>query len=612
MVAMARRHRIRRGMSTCESTAVSASKLQQRKTITHDLANRFLRVYGGVAHDNPIIERIRTLANPNIYYDTVVSITDGEADTYDIHVPHGHEYTAGGFLSHNTKIRGERAHDILCDEFHSLSWEIFETVIRGFGVVELEPVEKVMRKAEIRVLRKEGLWTSEMAEEERTASVGNQTVISGTAYYQFNHFFDYWKRWKGTIESRGNAKILQEVWPNGVDPNFDWRDYSIMRMPYDLLPDGLLNDRQVANSRATQHLSIFNNEMGAVFSADTNGFFKRSLVESCVTKEPILVDGVPVQFRAAVRGNPQCRYVYGVDPASEADRFSIVVLELHPTHQRVVYCWTTTRQEQKAKLQAGLTGESNFYSYCSRKIRDLMLTFPCEHIAMDSQGGGVPVAEALQDADKLRGGEKPILLITPDHPLSDHKERLSDALAGLHILELVNFASAQWTSEANHGMRKDFEDKILLFPEYDTALLAIAMEEDSKVGRMYDTLEDATDEVEALKDELATIVHTQTPGTFRDHWDTPEVKLAGSKKGRLRKDRYSALLMANSAARRLNRHVEEAAPAALGGFVNQVYVVPDGSPQAQMYASGPDWFINPTAGDSRHLGMAVRRGGVNR
>ncbi len=57
-------------------------------------------------------------------------------------------------------------------------------------------------------------------------------------------------------------------------------------------------------------------------------------------------------------------------------------------------------------------------------------------------------------------------------------------------------------------------------------------------------------EIEELKNELVLIEHSRTPNG-RDKWDTPQVKGIGAKKGRLRKDRYSALLMANMVGRTL-------------------------------------------------------------
>ena len=45
------------------------------------------------------------------------------------------------------------------------------------------------------------------------------------------------------------------------------------------------------------------------------------------------------------------------------------------------------------------------------------------------------------------------------------------------------------------------------------------------------------------------MTQTSTGARARDRWDTPEVKLQNGKKGRLRKDRYSSLVIANMLAR---------------------------------------------------------------
>jgi hypothetical protein len=104
-------------------------------------------------------------------------------------------------------------------------------------------------------------------------------------------------------------------------------------------------------------------------------------------------------------GDPNKKYIFGVDPASEVDNFSIIVLEINEDHRRIVHCWTTTRSEHKEKVKKGYSTETDFYAYCARKIRDLMKLFPCIHIAMDAQGGGIAVMESLHDKDKLKDGE---------------------------------------------------------------------------------------------------------------------------------------------------------------------------------------------------------------
>jgi len=90
------------------------------------------------------------------------------------------------------------------------------------------------------------------------------------------------------------------------------------------------------------------------------------------------------------------------------------------------------------------------------------------------------------------------------------KEKDTDGNPGLHILEMIQFAKSDWVTEANHGMRKDFEDKVLLFPYFDAATIGLAISEDKLRDRKYDTLEDCVMDIEELKDELSMIVMSQT------------------------------------------------------------------------------------------------------
>ena len=351
-----------------------------------------------------------------------------------------------------------------------------------------------------------------------------------------------------------------------------------------------MDDAQVARSKATMHNGIYQMEYGACFTRDSQGFFKRSLIESCVCSESNSLKDMEeneINFEAKLIGDSSKRYVFGVDPASEVDNFSITVLELHNDHRRIVYCWTTTRSEHIEKVKKGLCSETDFYSYCARKIRDLMRLFPCVHISIDAQGGGIAVMEALHDKDKLKDGELPIWqIIDPEKPKSSDGER------GLHILEMCQFAKYEWLSEANHGMRKDFEDKVLLFPRFDTITLGLSNVEDGLKGRVYDTLEQCVMDIEALKDELSMIQMTQTQNG-RDRWDTPEVIVSAGKKMKMRKDRYSALLMANMAARIIARTPDKSDYEFYGGFAYSTpskKQIEEDIPEEDF--NGPAWFID--------------------
>jgi hypothetical protein len=508
-------------------------------------------------------------------------------------------------IGDGSKIRGQRATITIADEFASIRKDVFEVVIRGFGAVSKDPIEKYKEEMKRQAMAMMGL---DPAEADQNDLGSNQTVISGSASYSFNYFCEYWHRYKAIVESRGDPKKLAEV--SSVD--VDWRDYSVMRIPVEALPPKYMDQKQLAQAKATVHSGTYLMEYSAVFQNDSNGFFKRSLVESCVVghQNPVVRNGFEVRFHAVLAGNKDRRYVIAADPASEVDNFSVVVLEVWPDHRRIVTCWTTRKSRYKEQVKKGLTREHDFYSYAARKIRDLMAVFPTARVAIDSQGGGVAVIEALQAKDRLKPGEQPLLPVIDEN---DPKE--TDDLPGDHLIVVVNFASAEWTSRANHGLKKDFEDKALLFPEFDPALVSLALEADKEAGRvkadtdgrldkLYDTLDDCMAEIEELKDELASIVHSQT-GQGRERWDTPETAGDGGRKGRLRKDRYSALLMANAVARELDKEAAVSHYPAYGGFVHQLTLKKGGGPMF----TGPAWYTEQMKqGLVFEGGVVARRG----
>ena len=489
-------------------------------------------------------------------------------------------------LGDGQKIRGQRANDIISDEFASIPRDIFETVVAGFAAVSSDPIENVKRLASEKKAKSLGIEIDK-SNDDILENKDNQIILSGTAYYDFNHFAAYWKKWKSIIKSEGKHNKLRDIFGGeDVPDSFDWTQYSIVRIPYELLPEGFMDASQVARSKATVHAGIYQMEFGACFTRDSQGFFKRTLIESCIAndQEPIKdSQGNEIVFEAKLMGDRDKKYVFGVDPASEVDNFSIVVLELNDDHRRIVHCWTTTRSEHKEKVKKGFSSETDFYAYCARKIRDLMKLFPCVHIAMDAQGGGIAVMESLHDKDKIQHDEAAIWPV-----IDDDKPKDTDDERGLHILEMCQFARYEWLAEANHGLRKDFEDKAIIFPRFDAITVGLSNAEDGLKGRMYDTLEECVMEIEELKDELAMIQMTQT-NSGRDRWDTPEVVVGAGKKSKMRKDRYSSLIMANMAARTILRTPTAQAYQFYGGFATMMD--DDNKPKGDMY-TGPSWFVD--------------------
>lgn len=495
------------------------------------------------------------------------------------------------------KIRGLRAHTIVADEFASHSPDIYETVISGFSSTSSDVVSNVQKESARDILINEGLW-DELAEMEFASKKSNQSIITGTASYSFNHFYDYYKRYRNIINSKGDISKLKEAL--GADPpeGFNWRDFSIIRVPFSHMPKGFMDSKTVGRAKATVHTSIYLMEYECCFCEDSDGFFKRSLIESCTASEKNMrKSDWPIwcqePFDAITRGDLNKKYVYGIDPAFQQDNFAITVLEIYNNHARIVYVWTVNKEKFMEYIKLGLTTEHDYYQFCSRKIRDLMTVFPPVAIGIDAQGGGRTIEQALHDNTRLKPGELPIWEVIED------KAKETDNMPGLHILHMVQFVNQSWTSDANYGLLHDLQGKTILFPRFDQVTLEMAAGQDlmrekafrekyNKTLTITDSLEDCVLEIEELKEELSSIrmSYTGTGVTSRERWSTPETKLSGDRKGYLRKDRYSSLIIANSLARLFRNKLPEMEYRSYGGTIKDL-----SNKNGVMY-TGPEWATN--------------------
>jgi hypothetical protein len=316
-------------------------------------------------------------------------------------------------MGNGEKIRGLRANYILTDEVAAINEEVYAVVVQGFASVTADPVGNVKDSARQRFLKRLGMWSEEMDAQERKRVRGNQSVLSGTADYQFNHFCKYWRDYKAFIESRGDRKKLEEIFKGPVPEDFNYRDYAVIRLPYDLVPHGYMDGKTIARAKQITNSGQFAREYGAVFQLDSEGFFKRSLILRCEVGRPENLfppefpsAGGKVVFTAATRGRPDRKYVYGVDPASERDQFAVVVTESGPT---------TAASSTAGPPRRATTEEAQ--EEAGRGARLLPLRrpqaprpdegFPCERMLVDAGGGGVALREAFRDKDKLREGERP-------------------------------------------------------------------------------------------------------------------------------------------------------------------------------------------------------------
>jgi intein/homing endonuclease len=407
MVDISTNNRIKKGCGTKESRYCRASVIKNKKYITPYLVDCFLKTYGHI--NDGRLSSIEVLNNPDIYYDEIVSIGEGEAVTYDIHVPDGNEYCANGFFSHNSKIRGSRFYVILVDELAQVPDQILDMVLRPMGATSLAPMERVRRLEEQKRLIEAGLATEDDFAEEKV----NKMVMTSSGYYKFNHM---WRR------MRDHWKMMGAAEKEGKDC-----DYSVWQVPYWDLPRGFLDMNNINEAKRIMSHSEFRMEYEGAMVDDSEGFFKASLLEDCT-----LGSGFDLNLTGGA-GN----FIMGVDPnQGGADSCGVVILELGNEHKIVNVL------ELKKQTTQALT----------RSVQSLCEQYNIIRIYMDKGGGGKAIMDLLED-----GYDNKELILDRSNPDNDFKD-------GRHILEMVNFNPA-WISDANFTTKSLFESKHLLFPE---------------------------------------------------------------------------------------------------------------------------------------------------
>lgn len=480
-------------------------------------------------------------------------------------------------IGDGTKVRGLRATTLICDEVASIDDKVFDTAIGPFLSVQADPAEAVIVRGFIDRLKRLNASPKVIKMvEANSRKNGNQLVLTGTATYQFNHFFRRYQAYNIFAKSGGDKKKLKEglqiqTGETGAiltDDMLDlwstlYKEYAIFQLPYNAMPPGFLDDAIVATHRATMDPVIFGQEYQCKFSKDTNGFFLRSIVDEA---SPGKND--PNEVHYELYGDPNAQYVMGLDPARWNDNFGLVVLKLQGGTARCVY----VQSWNKAKFQESV-----------KNIREVMRRFPnIVRIAMDAGGGGDTIMELLANANILKEGERPIVEVEP-------QDEFKGIPNSLRILEMVNFHT--WAVSANHAMKSDIILKRLLFPKrldddivmhnqamyIQRKLFDLEKREDIEIYNQLNDLLYGTEtndgeiithgayrEFGFMIDELCTIIQTVTE-KGSETFGLPRLSEQPEGLDIRRRDRYSALLLASHAARQYLGHGHNLYKPCLGG-----------------------------------------------
>ena len=389
---------------------------------------------------------------------------------------HGSFIEALPIGSDGSKIRGSRFYCLLIDEFAQVPKKIIETVLAPMSITKLDPMKRVRELERRKELIAKGLATEADFEDDTV----NKMIGTSSGYYKFNHMY----------------KRMREYW-RLIDEGS--KDHAVFQVPYELLPEGFLDPKNIENAKRVMSDHEFRMEYKAEMVSDSEGFFKASLLEKCT---------IGNDFKIELVGDKSSEYIIGVDPNQGGSaKCGVVIIKLGNKDHKVVRA-----VELDGKTTQSIA--SSLQEFCDR--------FNVVRIFMDRGGGGKAVSDLLEE-----GYDEKTPILDRSKPDNLKKE-------GKHILELVTF-NTSWISDANFATLALIEDKQIKFPE-------------PPVNVKSDKLIEEYDTIEKLKKQCISIVVTQTSGGSL-HFDTP-------KRG-MNKDLYSAFILACFGIKLYERESEE-------------------------------------------------------
>lgn len=431
-------------------------------------------------------------------------------------------------LGDGQRIRGIRATDVLADEFAAIPEEIFDVVVQGFASVNQNPVEKVR-----------ALWRRKKAKElgaimDEKAIGGNRIIRSGSASYQFNHFYATYQRYKKIIDNRlvgfGRDEKVKAILGENIpgDMHIDYHNHAVIQLPYTAAPDGYMDKATIGEASTRMSKDHFAMEYLAQFITDSVGFFKASAIEAATPK---LED--ELYFEIELEGEPGDVYVMGLDPARINDDFGLFILKVTETGYKIVYAYKWEKKN---------------FGEISKEIRRLFKVFNIKRIGIDQGGGGTAIKDNLQTPELIPTGELPFWDIEED-----------SISPGVKVLDMINYMGT-WLKSANYDLAADIDNKRLLFP-YCAATKSINPKIQERVEEIFGIILEC-------KNQLRNIEVTYTEKNEVEHFDVPM-----SMKKTAKKDLYSALLIAAYEARqikaanvRLPRNYNDI----IGGFAHEL------------------------------------------
>lgn len=448
-------------------------------------------------------------------------------------------------LGDGTGIRGVRADLLVVDEFAFLPETVIGEILRPF----LASKNKIKEQLTIREKEDELIKAGVMTEEQRTIIDDRKKVIFlSSASYSFEHLAKRFKDWTGKLllDPKLNAADYNEFKAAG-------RSYFVSRISYEAAPPQILDMDEINQAKKEMSEPIFQKEYGARFISDSDGFFRASWMEACSYK-----DGESPCLELS--GDPKAEYVLGIDQSlsgsETSDHFAMCLMRI------------VTRETDKRRI--GMVVHS--YAVAGGRLQDhalylyyLLTNFNIVYIGLDaSQGDEVEFVNTCNMSPLFKEKGLQLLAIdadfkkdyTPDLPTEIRKGYNREAGKIVHKQPF----SSGWQRVANEYLQACFNHKNMRFaakiaanPAVAGTVIAAGMppvtaHEEFKDMTVTEFIAHQDFLVDLTRKECAMIqVKATDLGTMS--WGLPQNLRRTTGVSRVRKDNYSALLIANWSVR---------------------------------------------------------------
>ena len=424
------------------------------------------------------------------------------------------------------KIRGFRANVLLLDEYLLLPEEIIKTVLMPFLVAP----QNMKERMEIRELEDKLIKAGSMREEERMVFPNTAKMIAlSSASYTFENLYKTYKDWVEKIYSSEMGEAT----------------YFVSQLGYEALPKEMVDKTIIEEAQyGGVSDSTFQREYCAQFTDGSDSYFSAKKMYDCT-----ISDGQSPT--TLIRGDSDKKYVLAMDPnmddSPSADYFAMAVLELDEE----------SKQSTLVHSYAGLGNISNHVKY----FYYLLNNFNIQLVLSDNAGADTFLGASNQ-SDLFVKNNFEVKRLEFNSMLDgvDYMRELKRLKNQHNLQDKKIFFTQAFTSDfirrCNEQLQYCIDYKKIWFASrtsaneraFNTASAARINMELVNEDSITDLIENQDILIYQTKKQCALIqVATTSKGTLS--FDLPYHLKRSSSATRARKDNYTALMLANWAAK---------------------------------------------------------------